>query len=261
MSMPEGLAESLYADLKQNYLLQLPPRVDEIEKTVLDMESGAEYVESYETLYRQIHSLKGSGGVYGFSMITSICHQFEDYLVIMDQNHSRGAQVQADLMLGYVDVLREISDALQQSSASFSKVESALLALKKRATPNYHSGLIVESSPLHISLIKDVLQNHPVQLATVKEGVSALHRLMTESFDFIITSQEVGELNGSALLAALRLSRSVNRRSKVIILSCNPLDELPKQFQPDALIKKDAHMQENIEQVIQEIFEAESLSA
>ena len=261
MSMPEGLAENLLADLRRNYLAQLPNRVDDIEQIVLDMENGGDYAENYETLYRHVHSLKGSGGVYGFSMVTAIGHQFEDYLALMDKNYSRGAPINVDLMLGYVDVLRDVCDAFQQSSASLSSVEASLSALKKRATPNHRSGLIVESSPLHVSLIKEVLSEYPVQLSTAKEGVSALHRLMTECFDFIITSQEVGELNGSALLAALRLSRSVNRHSKVIILSSNRLDELPKQFQPDALIKKDSHMQANIDKAVQEIFAAESLTA
>ncbi len=254
MSVAEGLAENLLEELRSTYIAQLPGRIDEIEALILELERGGDYVEIYGALYRGVHSLKGSGGTYGFPIITSICHQFEDYLALMDAAHARGGTVAVDLLLGYIDVLRETCRVLQQSPATFSTIETQLLNLKKQAMPNTLSGLLVERSPLHISIVKEILGDYPVNLSVVKDGITALHRLMTEPFDFIITSQEVGDLSGTAMVAALRLSRSVNRNVSIILLTSNQLDDLPEAFKPNVVIRKDSNIQKNIRSAVNDIF-------
>jgi len=254
MAVSEGLAENLLEELRLTYVAQLPGRVDEIEGLVLELEKTDDYIDVYGALYRSVHSLKGSGGTYGFPIVTSICHQFEDYLALMDQIHARSSAINTDLLLGYIDVLRETCRAVQDSVTTFATVEASLSKLKKLATPNTLSGLLVESSPLHVSIIKEILNDYPANLSVVNDGITALHRLMTETFDFIITSQEVGDLNGTAMVAALRLSRSVNRNNKIILLTSNKIDNLPEKFKPNIVIKKDSHIQENIQSAVNSIF-------
>ena len=261
MSENAGLVEGLLEELKETYLTQLPGRIDEIEQYILKLERGEDYIESYQALYRCAHSLKGSGGSYGFQFISTAGHQLEDYLLLMDKQHARGAAINSDILLGYVDVFRQAYEKFEQKSSDMSEVEEALLHLKDLIVQNNITVLVVEGSPLHATLIKEVLDGVSAQFSIVKDGVSALHRLMTESFDLVITSQEVGELNGSALIAALRLSRSVNRGKKVMLLTSNTLDELPEKFQPDWIIKKDASMQKNIEKALAEQRAPEPLTA
>lgn len=261
MNANEGLVEGLLEELRESYLTQLPGRLDEIEQYILKLERGEDYIESYQALYRCAHSLKGSGGSYGFQFMSTASHQLEDYLLLMDKQHARGVSINSDILLGYVDVLRQAYEKYEQKSLDMSEVEASLLRLRELISQNNITVLVVEGSPLHATLIKEVLDGASAQFSIVKDGVSALHRLMTEGFDLVITSQEVGELNGSALIAALRLSRSVNRSKKVMLLTSNTLEELPEKFQPDWVIKKDASMQKNIEKSLSELSVPEPLTA
>ena len=54
---------------------------------ILKLEENAEDHESFEDLFRRVHSLKGIGGTHDLRIITTICHKLEDQLT--DANAER----------------------------------------------------------------------------------------------------------------------------------------------------------------------------
>jgi len=248
--MAEGLTQNLMEELKQGYLASLPGRIADIERYTLALEKGADFAEDYSALYRAVHSLKGSGGTYGFPIITNICHQLEDWLVTIE-NYTTIRRKQADILLSFVDILCDAVDKIRDTESTFGDIERQLADLKKRSSKNKLNGLVVDRSATNASIVAESLGYDKVQLAVAKDGVSALSRLMTESFDFVITSQEVGSLNGSAMIAALKLSRGVSHKTKTLLMTSNTALKEPSELQPDVVIKKDADLAYNIAQSMQ----------
>jgi chemotaxis protein histidine kinase CheA len=247
--MSTDLTQNLLEELKSSYIDHLPGKLEEIEDLVLQMEKG-DFSESYAALYRAIHSLKGSGGTYGFDIITTICHQFEDWLSTL-QDVKKVDKKGIDVLLTYVDLLRNSVAHIVRAETSFADIEKNLAELKKSCAKNKLHGLLIDRSPLNAKIVAETLGADNVQLAVATTGIEGLSRLMRESFDFLITSQEVGELSGQATIVALRLSHSVNSRVKTLLLASNAVKDLPDEFQPDIVIKKDAQLTKNLQQSMQ----------
>ena len=58
----------MLAALRSNYLRDLPSHIDELEEILLELERDGFDLETCRDLYRQVHSLKGSGGTFGLSV-------------------------------------------------------------------------------------------------------------------------------------------------------------------------------------------------
>ena len=247
--MSTDLTQNLLEELKATYIDHLPGKLEEIEALVLEMEKG-DFAESYAALYRAIHSLKGSGGTYGFDIITTICHQFEDWLSTLEDT-KQIEKKDINVLLAYVDLLRDSVTSIVNQEASFADVEKGLADLKKACTKNKLHGLLIDRSSLNAKIVAESLGSDNVHLAVASTGIEGLGRLMRESFDFVITSQEVGELSGLATIVALRLSHSGNSRIKALLLASNAVKDLPDGFQPDIIIKKDAQLPKKLQQSMQ----------
>ena len=65
---------ALLEQLKNSFVQSVPEKLDEIESYILNLSNTDSIEENFENLYRSIHSLKGAGGTYGFTAITTICH-------------------------------------------------------------------------------------------------------------------------------------------------------------------------------------------
>jgi len=246
--MTDSFTQSLLDELKQGYISALPGKVEEIEQYCLAMEKASAFADGYAALYRAVHSLKGSGGTYGYHVISSACHQMEDWLGTLEKA-DRLEPLQANVLLEYVDVLREIVENIQRSESNFINIERHLEALKKRVSNNKLHGLVVDRSRVNARIISETLGENNVQLALTDSSITALSRLMTEKFDFVVVaSQEVGALTGSAMIAALKLSRGVSRNTKTILFTSNPNLQEPETLQPDVVIKKDAKLAHNFAQ-------------
>jgi two-component system, chemotaxis family, sensor kinase CheA len=48
-----------------------------MEQSLIDMESSSDKTESINTIFRALHTIKGSGSMYGFSVMASFAHEFE----------------------------------------------------------------------------------------------------------------------------------------------------------------------------------------
>jgi chemotaxis protein histidine kinase CheA len=240
------LTETLLADLRKNYMASLPGHIDYIENQILALEDDPTSTDTFQELYRKVHSLKGSGGVYGFHIITSVCHQFEDYLSQFDPNSMQSGKTAVDALLAYVDLLRQTENLIQTNQTDFDQIEKSLGDLKGSQTGQMASGLIVDPSATNLKIYQQILEKAGYQVSIARSCIEALDRLLTERFDFFISSLELRRMPASALLAAVRESRGINRDTKSIFVSSSPKHEVDTHYQPDALVTKDTKLVENL---------------
>ena len=112
--------------------------------------------------------------------------------------------------LAYVDLLRQVAAIARLDKPDYSGIESECDRLRQLALQSRKAGLIVESSTMMSGLYKKALEKLPLKLTLADSRLTALGRLLREPFDFVVVSGELKDLNGIALMAALRASNKQN---------------------------------------------------
>lgn len=235
----------LLLQLKQGYIDQLADRFDQLETLVLQIERDGFSVECHNELYRQVHSLKGSGGTHNLQIITNICHPLEDYLsTINAQTHLQQVQF-GNIAFAYIDLLREIGVRLQNRDETFHDMDAKLAKLRARSFAPRFAALIVENSAVLIRILSQTLSLFNFRIVVLDDGYLALGRALVEPFDLIISGNEIRQLNGSAMFAALKLAHGINSRTRTIMLTASRLAS-PPQLAPDFLLAKDDQLSNNL---------------
>jgi len=234
----------LLKEMRKDFLAELPERCDNCDKLILTLEKAPDDREAFNELYRGIHSLKGSGGTHGFSIITSLCHQMENLLSDADAKGDF-SEAFASRALAYVDLLRQIETLAKQDGPDYSTIEVELEALRQLTLQRRKAGLIAESSTMMAGLYQKALEALPLQLTVANDGMIALARLLHEPFDFVIVGRELKELNGIALMAALRSAQSPNQNIPAILVS-SKRDAVPDHVRFSATLSRDQKLTVNL---------------
>lgn len=237
----------LLAEMQAGFVDELPDRCNRLEEGVLALENKE--AGAFDELYRQIHSLKGSGGMFGIPVITTICHQFESFISESSKRFSRKA---ASTALAYVDLLRRTISPTGRDTAGVAAIEQALEQMRLSSLSGRSTVLLVEPSGTLRRLILDVLEDPSVQLRTMESGMACLERMLHEPFDMVVMSRELPDLNAIAVVAALRESRCRNSNIPVILISSNPAP-VPKHLAVHAIVRRDTQLMPTLARNVTEI--------
>lgn len=233
--------------LRLAFLEELPEKLDHLDNILLEIEKNGAGNDIFNELYRIVHSLKGSGGTHGLHIITTICHQLED-LLNTTSSGTKFTPTLANISLAYVDLLRVASQKLITGSDIFTEIEEQLQTLRKQLSQKKFTVLIVDNSKLTSQIFIQALAELPIQPVLITDGLQALMRVLTEPFDLLITTNEIPVLNGSALIGALKLSRTKKAHIKTILITSNKEITGHKHRSTDAdyIIVKNAQIGESL---------------
>ena len=241
--------QALLDKLKDEFIAELPNRIEEIENLILGLDSN----DNYEEIYRNVHSLKGGGGTHGLQIISVICHHLETYL---QASHDSGCLHTSDCIdhsLKYIDLLLKTHEDAFSKKNQFSRIEIALNKLTNSESAHKYTALILESSRLQIDLIKKSLSPIPLVIETHDNGLKALELLLHKKYDIIITAMEINELNGEALISAMRLSRSLNKDTKSILLTTKQPVTPNRSTDPNKIILRNTDMSARLLETVKEL--------
>ena len=223
----------LLAEMQADFVDELPDRCDRLEEGVMALET--KQAGAFDELYRQIHSLKGSGGMFGIVIITTICHQFESYISETRQSFDRKA---ASTALAYVDLLRKTIPAKGHDTSGVTSIEQELEFMRVDGLYGRASVLLVEPSDTLRKLYKDMFTDRSMQVFMMGSGMATLERMLHAPFDLLVISRELPDLNAIAVVAALRESRCRNSNIPVILVSSNPAP-VPAHLGISAIVRRD----------------------
>lgn len=243
--------QALLLQMRDDFLQQLPERCDSLDKLILILEKFPQDRDAFNELFRGVHSLKGSGGTLGVSIITTICHQLENLLTETDAQKGFGS-VFATRALAYVDLLRRIEAFAQQEKPNYAVIEADLESLRKATLQSRKTGLIAETSSTMSGLYKQALQELPVQLVIEANGLVALERLLHEPFDFVVVGREINGLNGIAVMSAVRANKARNKDIPAIMVSSTS-DGIPELANFGAVVLRDKNMAFNLHAAVQKL--------
>lgn len=243
--------QQLLAKMRDEFLQELPERCDNLESLILALEKHPANRQAFNELYRSVHSLKGSGGTHGLSIITTLCHLLENHLTETDVAFGFNDTF-ASRALNFVDLLRRVQSIAQQGTPNYSSIEADIEVLRQAVLHSRKIVLVAEASPVMARFYQQALAKLPLHLYTVDNGLAALERLLHEHYDFIIAGREIKDLNGIAMIVALRASQSGNQNIPAILVSSSA-DPVPAHTKLYATILRDQHLAKNLTAVVQEL--------
>lgn len=245
--------KAMLAVLRDNYLRDLPGHIDDIEQIVLELERAGFQLESCQELYRRVHSLKGSGGTYGLSFISDICHPLEDVLSHLIEQ-PQGLQEFGATALHYIDLMRKACASYTVGLEPSVDLKSRLHRVRQSASPAQYSALIVESSEVVIGVLREILLTSGFRVEVLQDGYLALGRMLAEPFDVLISALELPRLNGIALISAVQKSGGRHAKTYTVLLTTS--DHLDEQVRPDVVLKKNADLKNNFRTCIRQLITA-----
>lgn len=240
-------------DLKHNYLSKLPDKLTNLENMILYLENHPSSDEMLNSLAREIHTLKGTAGCYGYHFVTTVCHQFEDFFLMITTQNMFNAQ-SADHLLKYIDLLKEYTDSQSKANKIHlghfqNKLHSIAHSFKTSQNLDKRRRiLLIETSKTLTHYYTKHLLGKGNLVSSTSSGYEALGRLLHETFDLIISAYEVEEINGIELFEMTRILENSNKDTPFILITSIPEENLPiKTEKPTAIFHKDGHILESIE--------------
>ncbi len=239
------------AQLRNSFLNELAEHCAKLEHELLALRDSESFSESYDTLYRSFHSLKGSAGTHGIPLISAACHEIEDALSAIKQFQPDVINKFITYALSNIDVIQKITD--QVTNEDISVLQKQLETNRNRYYTQQRTGMIAMGSSLMSSVCKEALSDFPLQLITVDNGLTAIERLMNLRYDLLIISGELKFLNGMSITYALRASGSVNKNIKIVYLTSANQTKFAKDLAPDAIVQKDQDFAGQLERIVGEL--------
>lgn len=230
-------ARQALALLRQGFLNELPERINALEDLVLQLRDKTYYLDTFDELYRRVHSLKGSGGTYAMPAITQVCHTLEDWLTSHPQAMKEDELNHA---LALVDLLHQCYASYSTGGDDISGIVQQLSQLKQpKKQPHI---MLVESSRLASEVYLSLLKPITSDITIIDSGYKALGELLHVKHDLLIVSKEGKDLNGIAMIAALRYSDASNRHIRAVLLTSNPSLKVDESLRIDAIITKNQQL-------------------
>ena len=89
--------------LKENFIIEAVELLDEAEEALLNIDNGADFKSSYNSVFRAFHSLKGASGMFGITSLQEHLHKLETLLTEIKEEFPEGA---TDYFLKGIDACR-----------------------------------------------------------------------------------------------------------------------------------------------------------
>ena len=166
----------------------------------------------------------------------------EDILSACPADATRLAAEQVDGCLAHIDLMRRAQGEAIAGADTFVEVERELKALRRRLPGKRLAGLLVEIAKVNTLLYLNALRSLPMEFTVVDSGYVALGQVLQQKFDLLISGQSLPVLNGTALIAAVRLSGTDNSHIPAILVSAALPDPLPAALAPDQVLTRDTDM-------------------
>ena len=239
--------ENMLLELRLSYVAELPTRLEEIEQIVLTLKQTDSFTEDYQSIYRHIHSIKGSAGTHGLHIISTVCHVLEDKVIEVEGNQALISDNFIENVLSFIDLLRTTLDLINSKVEDFAEVEAELERLSGRGSEYEYKCLLIMASVLHRKMVTSAFEKFPVKFRYETNGYDALGLLLKEPFDILVTNMEVSDLQGLPIISALRMSHNRNREIPSILLTSGKLHTYGRAIDPNYVIKKDSELLENLQ--------------
>ncbi|WP_421855134.1 chemotaxis protein CheA [Oricola sp.] len=103
-------------DIKYTFFAECADQMSDLETGLHEIQASGADIETVNSIFRAVHSIKGGAGAFGFNALVSFAHVFENALDVIRNDLSEISEPRMDLLMRSVDVLSDIIEAERSST-------------------------------------------------------------------------------------------------------------------------------------------------
>ncbi len=147
--------------------------LDALEPEILAMETASSDSEGVNTIFRGVHSIKGSSGFFGFEQITNLSHVMENVMALVREGDLAPSREMVDVFLECTDTLKVMIDEPQNSGSV--EIEHHLVKLNALLEPGGGEAK-VEGPKVNDSVdLPEILADFVLDPLLIKNAISHGH--------------------------------------------------------------------------------------
>ena len=198
--------DDLVAHLAQDFLVDAVEMLGNLGLLVSETHQGkVDTGYTLQTVRREIHTVKGQGGSFGFPSLTVIAHRLENYLVDLETLKTR----QLDDVLKFLDRMQEIAESgVNPEDDAVSAIVRTLPA-KGAAEDGFQEVgnleiLLVAGSRIVRRAVEGELNKRGFRVVTVESPIDVFETVIRTRPDMVIASAMMDKISGIDLARALK---------------------------------------------------------
>ncbi|MDB2447021.1 Hpt domain-containing protein [bacterium] len=245
--------QSIYIDIdlddesKVEFYDYIGDEVEMLESHVLDL-PGKKQTDISQFLM-DLHSVKGTGGSYGYLYISEVCHKIEDQ--IKNYGEDKYSNEFSDFLLKQLDTIKSYI-AIFKNTHERDTLDRVLVTFIENAQEKEKCSkpriLVCDTKKSLIALIRSSKLAEDYDLSYVSLGLNALSRTLNEKWDYLLLTNQLQDIEGTGILYALK-SSSKNIPT-IIFISSDSNKKFTKGLEPDHLVHVDRDLIENLEKIV-----------
>jgi two-component system, chemotaxis family, sensor kinase CheA len=121
-------------DIVKEFLIESYENLDRLDRELVELEKHGGNPETLASVFRTIHTIKGTCGFLGFNKLESVAHAGENLLSKLRDGQLKQSAAITTALLAMVDVVREMLAAIEDSGTEGERDDSELVATLTRLT-------------------------------------------------------------------------------------------------------------------------------
>ncbi len=123
-------------EFKEKFLEEAEELLESLENALLNLEKDIGNKEYINEIFRVVHSLKGTGSMFGFNRLSEFAHELESIYALVRSDKLSVSKALIDITLDSVDVLKGLISESEQEDAGLLKKRDAILDAVKTLAKN-----------------------------------------------------------------------------------------------------------------------------
>jgi CheY-like chemotaxis protein/HPt (histidine-containing phosphotransfer) domain-containing protein len=222
---PNQDMDDIFQELRRDFIVTARQKLADLDSQLAIISAEAtDDPDIIADMRREIHSLKGMGGTFGFPALTAVAHRLEDFIA------SVGSFAKyADDIVVFIDCLNDIIDIdPQPDNDELARIVRRLPAGKKTETEDPElptiEVLLVVPNPVLRPLLQHHLEQAGCRVVGAKSPFSAIELSVRTQPELVISSVVLTGLDGIDLLRSLDSMTSTGS-IKLALLTSMSLDD------------------------------------
>jgi len=129
--------EAEMAEILESFIVETREILERLGQDLLTLEKGSADKEMLNTIFRAVHTVKGTSSFLGLDQMTSLAHRFEDVLNKLRRGELVVTPPRMDVMLEAYDLLRLLLEHIEARKSEHVDLDPILEKLKKAADPAF----------------------------------------------------------------------------------------------------------------------------